>query len=162
MTEARYASMPAVPDSSPLRILSASFAYPITFTSTSPSGSPNLVLRVEDATSSAEVSVFAKPDVPCSPAVLRVLLVFELMLGVLISVCMSGLLPIGTWLSWPPEAYFRPVITPKEEKEMFNLLLNFIELVEAAQLPYLATGGTKIGLLRHHSIVPWDDDIGRL
>jgi phosphorylcholine metabolism protein LicD len=42
---------------------------------------------------------------------------------------------------------------------LYQLLKDTDELLTANQVPYLITGGTLLGAVRHQGIIPWDDDI---
>lgn len=44
-------------------------------------------------------------------------------------------------------------------KKMLEILKYFIAFCQEKQLVYWASYGTAIGAVRHHSIIPWDDDI---
>lgn len=35
----------------------------------------------------------------------------------------------------------------------------FVKACEQLGLPYIATGGTLLGAIRHHGFIPWDDDL---
>lgn len=35
----------------------------------------------------------------------------------------------------------------------------FVKVCEQLRLPYIATGGTLLGAIRHHGFIPWDDDL---
>lgn len=52
----------------------------------------------------------------------------------------------------------------KDIKERWNatildILKAFIEICDTHQLSYYCCAGTAIGAVRHHGIIPWDDDI---
>lgn len=45
------------------------------------------------------------------------------------------------------------------KRKLVQTLQAFIAFCEANQLQYMASAGTCIGAVRHHGIIPWDDDI---
>jgi lipopolysaccharide cholinephosphotransferase len=54
-------------------------------------------------------------------------------------------------------------LTP-EEQPRWNSIINgvlrqFIEICREHSLTYFCCGGTAIGAVRHHAMIPWDDDI---
>ncbi len=60
--------------------------------------------------------------------------------------------------------------TPKSEKDLpkndpltvglfYDLLMKIDRFLKKHKLPYWATCGTLLGVVRHHGMIPWDDDI---
>ncbi|KAF7258649.1 hypothetical protein EG68_04205 [Paragonimus skrjabini miyazakii] len=66
--------------------------------------------------------------------------------------------PIGTWFA-PAEVYFRPVISLEDQINFIQLLRVFQNAVESENLTYFLIGGSVIGAVRHHGMIPWDDDV---
>jgi LicD family len=50
-------------------------------------------------------------------------------------------------------------VTRGERQLMFDTFSTLVETFDAANITYFMYGGTLIGSLRHHGIIPWDDDI---
>jgi hypothetical protein len=46
-----------------------------------------------------------------------------------------------------------------ERQLMFETFAALVEALDAANITYFMYGGTLIGSLRHHGMIPWDDDI---
>ena len=42
---------------------------------------------------------------------------------------------------------------------ILDILKAFMQICERHQLRYYCCAGTAIGAVRHHGIIPWDDDI---
>lgn len=55
------------------------------------------------------------------------------------------------------------IVTPEEQPKwnaiIVDVLKSFIEICNKHGLTYYVCGGTAIGAVRHHGIIPWDDDI---
>lgn len=45
------------------------------------------------------------------------------------------------------------------KKILLKLLKSFIDICEEQHLRYFAAYGTLLGAIRHHDIIPWDDDV---
>ena len=45
------------------------------------------------------------------------------------------------------------------KKQISDVFYAFIKICEDNDLRYFCNGGTAIGAIRHHGIIPWDDDI---
>ncbi|CAL1536063.1 unnamed protein product, partial [Lymnaea stagnalis] len=54
---------------------------------------------------------------------------------------------------------FQPGLTPSEREALLMLFQNFVRACLRFNVPFLIYGGTLLGSLRHHDIIPWDDDI---
>ncbi|KAK2188532.1 hypothetical protein NP493_129g02001 [Ridgeia piscesae] len=54
---------------------------------------------------------------------------------------------------------FGSVMTTDDGDVMRRLLRKFVQTVDAVNITYLMYGGTLLGSYRHHSIIPWDDDV---
>ena len=57
--------------------------------------------------------------------------------------------------------YFNDPMTVMERKEMVSLLRTFVDILHENKIEYFIHMGTLIGSIRHHGIIPWDDDIGK-
>lgn len=55
--------------------------------------------------------------------------------------------------------YLTPELQPKWNRILFGIFQKFIEICEQNNLTYYCVGGTLIGAVRHHGMIPWDDDI---
>lgn len=55
--------------------------------------------------------------------------------------------------------YLTPELQPKWNSILFGILKKFIAICDENKLTYYCVGGTLIGAVRHHGIIPWDDDI---
>jgi len=53
----------------------------------------------------------------------------------------------------------RPPFTGKYYERGRQLLLDAVDIFNAARLPYLVDAGTLLGLARDGDLIPWDDDI---
>lgn len=55
------------------------------------------------------------------------------------------------------------LVTPEQQPKwnaiIVDVLREFIKICEEHNLTYFCGGGTAIGAVRHHGIIPWDDDI---
>ena len=47
----------------------------------------------------------------------------------------------------------------KYKKILFDTLKHFISICEKNQLTYYIAAGSALGAVRHHDMIPWDDDI---
>ena len=47
----------------------------------------------------------------------------------------------------------------KYREHLFRVLKFFISFCENYRLTYCCAAGTMLGAVRHHDIIPWDDDI---
>ena len=47
----------------------------------------------------------------------------------------------------------------KYQQHLFRILKFFISFCEENNLTYCCAAGTMLGAIRHHNIIPWDDDI---
>ena len=54
---------------------------------------------------------------------------------------------------------YKTYMSGDDAELMRRLLLVFVDAVTTAGITYFMYGGTLLGSYRHHSIVPWDDDI---
>mgnify|MGYP001792598640 CR=1 FL=1 len=54
---------------------------------------------------------------------------------------------------------FRPIFTLEERRQVMNALEVLTNALDNAGIDYFLYGGSLIGSLRHHDIIPWDDDI---
>ena len=54
---------------------------------------------------------------------------------------------------------YKTYMSGEDEDLMRRLLLVFVDAVTTEGITYFMYGGTLLGSYRHHSIVPWDDDI---
>lgn len=52
-----------------------------------------------------------------------------------------------------------PDLQPRWNAIILDILKKFIALCEEHHLTYYCCGGTAIGAVRHHGMIPWDDDI---
>lgn len=50
-------------------------------------------------------------------------------------------------------------LQPQWNAIIIEALKTFIEICEKNDLKYFCVGGTAIGAVRHHGMIPWDDDI---
>ena len=55
--------------------------------------------------------------------------------------------------------YIEITDTRQKQTLLIKLLEQFHELCEVNGLVYNIFGGTMLGAVRHHGIIPWDDDI---
>lgn len=60
---------------------------------------------------------------------------------------------------WPPEAFFQPRLSEKDRQDVFRILEVFEKASKAANFTFMLYSGTLLGSYRHHSMIPWDDDI---
>jgi hypothetical protein len=63
---------------------------------------------------------------------------------------------------WPPEAFFQPRLSESDRRDVFTILEVFEKASKATNFTYMLYSGTLLGSYRHHSIIPWDDDIDLL
>ena len=54
---------------------------------------------------------------------------------------------------------FVSVMTRDDGDVMRRLLRTFVQTVDAINITYFMYSGTLLGSYRHHSIIPWDDDV---
>ena len=47
----------------------------------------------------------------------------------------------------------------KYKRVLFDTMKSFMRICEQKNLQYFGSGGTVLGAVRHHGIIPWDDDI---
>lgn len=52
-----------------------------------------------------------------------------------------------------------PITLKAYQKELMNILKDVLEVLERENIAYFIDGGTLLGAIRHHDIIPWDDDI---
>lgn len=63
---------------------------------------------------------------------------------------------------WPVESYFQSAISAEDKQLMLETLRVFTSALDAANITYMAYGGTLIGTYRHMGPIPWDDDVDLL
>ena len=56
------------------------------------------------------------------------------------------------------------MLVTQEQQPVWNAIITdvfreFIDICQRNNLTYYCCGGTAIGAVRHHGIIPWDDDI---
>jgi hypothetical protein len=51
------------------------------------------------------------------------------------------------------------LIDRNEEKKLKNMYFRVQRLLEHVEIPFIVHAGTMLGLKRHKSIIPWDDDL---
>ena len=51
------------------------------------------------------------------------------------------------------------LMTPSNYYENITILKKLIKIFNTFKIDYWATGGTLLGAIRHHDMIPWDDDI---
>ena len=56
-------------------------------------------------------------------------------------------------------APIKELTDPYWQGKTLQLLTAFDKLMKKNNIPYVAYAGTALGLLRHHGLIPWDDDI---
>lgn len=64
----------------------------------------------------------------------------------------------NNWTTLEAKVFASP-LSSKDRQLLDRMFRAFVQTVEAANLTYFLSGGTLIGSLRHHGIIPWDDDI---
>ena len=52
-----------------------------------------------------------------------------------------------------------PELKPRWNDIIHDVLREFISICKANNLVYFCCGGTAIGAIRHHGMIPWDDDV---
>ena len=65
------------------------------------------------------------------------------------------------WILYDSKDYFSSPMTDMERTEIMSLLEKFIRLLQVNGIEYFSSMGTLIGSIRHHGLIPWDDDIGK-
>lgn len=55
--------------------------------------------------------------------------------------------------------YLTPELQPKWNSILLGVFKKFISICERNNLTYYCVGGTLIGAVRHHGMIPWDDDV---
>lgn len=60
---------------------------------------------------------------------------------------------------WKSSLIYPRLFTPCEHSLVMNLLIIIDEICREQNITYFITAGTLIGSLRHHDIIPWDDDV---
>lgn len=54
---------------------------------------------------------------------------------------------------------FQPVMSPKESAQLLFALDTFTKACKEASLTYFILEASLMGVIRHHGLIPWDDDI---
>ena len=57
------------------------------------------------------------------------------------------------------EQQYQPETLKRLQMEQLRILKEFIRICEQYKIPYFVNAGTIIGAVRHHGMIPWDDDI---
>jgi hypothetical protein len=52
-----------------------------------------------------------------------------------------------------------PALSQEEQTRMYQLLENVHTLLQTQRIPYWVMDGTLLGAVRHHALIPWDDDM---
>jgi phosphorylcholine metabolism protein LicD len=79
--------------------------------------------------------------------------------------CLSVLLiELGLWGYFKHDAIklgktLAPLCKPPVILSLYQMMKDTDELLTAHEVPYLIFSGTLLGAVRHHGIIPWDDDI---
>ncbi|KAA3675891.1 uncharacterized protein DEA37_0008042, partial [Paragonimus westermani] len=85
-------------------------------------------------------------------------------LGVVSTLLITGIMlthlyPTRLWFRDSAD-YFLPIISQQDQEDFIHLLRVFQKVVEANNISYVLISGSAIGAMRHHGMIPWDDDIG--
>lgn len=52
-----------------------------------------------------------------------------------------------------------PRISPQQRGQFYHLMMKVDTILKKQAIPYWATCGTVLGIVRHQGMIPWDDDI---
>ncbi|NGX38170.1 MAG: hypothetical protein K1000chlam2_01342 [Chlamydiae bacterium] len=52
-----------------------------------------------------------------------------------------------------------PKITPEERGKFYDLMMKVDQIFQDHAIPYWGISGTLLGAVRHHGMIPWDDDL---
>ncbi|KAF5402090.1 hypothetical protein PHET_04735 [Paragonimus heterotremus] len=76
----------------------------------------------------------------------------------IIGIIVTHLYPTRLW--FPDSAdYFLPIMSQQDQEDFMHLLRVFQKVVETNNISYMLISGSAIGAMRHHGMIPWDDDI---